>query len=56
MACFVVMDGLGRVIQTKKSAETATSATKKGAGWAVTGHQRYDVMGRVVERARRSPS
>lgn len=35
----VVMDGLGRVIQTKKSAEMATSATTKGVGWSVTGHQ-----------------
>ncbi len=43
----VVMDGLGRVIQTKKTAEIATSETTKGVGWSVTGHQVFDVMGRV---------
>ncbi len=46
----VVMDGLGRTIQTKKTAEIATSSTTKGAGWSVTGHQVFDVMGRVVEQ------
>jgi len=44
----VLMDGLGRVIQTKKTAEIATSASTKGLGWSVTGHQVFDEMGRVV--------
>jgi RHS repeat-associated protein len=43
----VLMDGLGRVIQTKKTAEIATSATTKGLGWSITGHQVFDAMGRV---------
>jgi RHS repeat-associated protein len=43
----VLMDGLGRVIQTKKTAEIATSASTKGLGWSVTGHQVFDAMGRV---------
>jgi RHS repeat-associated protein len=44
----IAMDGLGRVIQTKKTAEIATSETTKGLGWSVTGHQVFDLMGRVV--------
>ncbi len=44
----IVMDGLARVIQTKKTAEIATSSTTKGVGWSVTGHQVFDVMGRVA--------
>ena len=43
----ISIDGLGRVIQTKKTAEIATSTTSKGLGWSVTGHQVFDVMGRV---------
>ena len=43
----VLMDGLGRVIQTKKTAEIATSSTGKGLGWSITGHQAFDAMGRV---------
>ena len=43
----VLMDGLGRVIQTKKTAEIATSNTTKGLGWSITGHQIFDAMGRV---------
>jgi RHS repeat-associated protein len=46
----VAMDGLGRVVQTKKSAEIATSATTKGAGWSVTGHPVFDAMGRVEQQ------
>jgi len=46
----IAMDGLGRVIQTKKTAEIATSETTKGIGWSVTGHQVFDVMGRVVQQ------
>jgi RHS repeat-associated protein len=43
----VVMDGLGRVVQTKKTAEMATSETTRGVGWSVSGHQVFDLMGRV---------
>jgi RHS repeat-associated protein len=43
----VVLDGLGRVIQTKKTAEIATSSSTKAVGWSVTGHQSFDLMGRV---------
>jgi len=46
----VAMDGLGRVIQTKKTAELATSDTTKGVGWSVSGQQVFDVMGRVVQQ------
>lgn len=46
----VLMDGLGRVIQTKKTAELATSATSKGLGWSITGHQVFDAMGRVEQQ------
>ncbi len=47
----VVMDGVGRVIQTKKTAEVWTGAGEATkVGWAVTGHQRFDVMGRVEEQ------
>jgi RHS repeat-associated protein len=44
----IAMDGLDRIIQTKKTAEIATSDTTKGVGWTVTGHQVLDEMGRVV--------
>jgi RHS repeat-associated protein len=44
----VLMDGLGRVIQTKKTAEIATSQTTKAVGWSVSGNQVFDVMGRVA--------
>lgn len=44
----VAMDGLGRTIQTKKTAEMATSLETKGLGWSVSGQQRYDAMGRVA--------
>ncbi len=44
----IVMDGLGRTIQTKKTAEMATSEQTKGIGWSVSGHQVYDAMGRVA--------
>jgi RHS repeat-associated protein len=43
----VVMDGLGRVIQTKKTAELATSETTTGVGWSISGHETYDRMGRL---------
>jgi YD repeat-containing protein len=44
-------DGLLRVIQTKKTAEVARAGGEKTTlGWAVTGHQRFDIMGRVAAR------
>ncbi|MGB8930765.1 MAG: hypothetical protein WCC48_05900 [Anaeromyxobacteraceae bacterium] len=47
----VLMDGIGRVIQTKKTAEVWTGSLEgTRVGWSVTGHQRFDVMGRVVEQ------
>jgi RHS repeat-associated protein len=42
----VFADGLGRVIETKKTVFTATD----GLGFAVSGAQLYDVMGRVVSQ------
>lgn len=47
----VVADGLGRVIQTKKTAEiwTGTAETTR-VGWSVTGSQLFDAMGRVAEQ------
>lgn len=45
-----VMDGLGRVIQTKKTAEMATGKDTRGIGWSVSGHEEYDIMGRVAAR------
>lgn len=45
----VLVDGLQRGIQTKKTAEVAPGGGGVTVvGWSVTGHQRYDVMGRVV--------
>jgi RHS repeat-associated protein len=47
----VLMDGIGRVIQTKKTAEVWSGSEESTAvGWAVTGHQLFDVMGRVAEQ------
>ncbi len=47
----VLMDGLGRVIQTKKTAEIRVGTAEDTAvGWAVTGQQAFDVMGRVSEQ------
>ncbi|WP_242337481.1 RHS repeat domain-containing protein [Anaeromyxobacter sp. SG66] len=47
----VVADGLGRVIQTKKTAEVwAGSDEATRVGWSVTGGQVFDAMGRVAEQ------
>jgi RHS repeat-associated protein len=47
----VVMDGLGRVIQTKKTAEIWTrDGEGTQVGWSVTGRQVLDAMGRVAEQ------
>ncbi len=47
----VLMDGIGRVIQTKKTAEVwSESGETTKVGWAVTGRQRFDAMGRVAEQ------
>ncbi len=47
----VFMDGVGRVIQTKKTAEVWTGVDENTkVGWAVTGRERFDVMGRVAEQ------
>jgi hypothetical protein len=51
----VLMDGLGRVIQTKKTAEIRVGRTaRRRRSAAVTGHQTFDVIGRVASRGRRS--
>ncbi len=46
----IAMDGLGRVIQTKKTAEVRTTGESTAVGWAVTGQQLFDAMGRVAEQ------
>jgi YD repeat-containing protein len=40
----VFQDGLGRAIQTRKTAEVHG----RGVGWSVSGHVKFDAMGRVA--------
>ncbi|WP_277957866.1 SpvB/TcaC N-terminal domain-containing protein [Anaeromyxobacter oryzisoli] len=48
----ILVDGLKRVVQTKKTAEVATSSdgASTSVGWSVTGRQAFDGLLRVVEQ------
>ncbi|HSN11184.1 MAG TPA: SpvB/TcaC N-terminal domain-containing protein, partial [Propionibacteriaceae bacterium] len=47
----VIVDGLKRVLQTKKTAEVSTDGDEGVTlGWSATGQQAFDVMGRVSQQ------
>jgi RHS repeat-associated protein len=47
----VIVDGLQRAIQTKKTAEVSSLGGESTVvGWSVTGHELYDEMGRVASK------